>query len=280
MNDLRLRCVECSAQPLTLAAGGAMSCPSCGRTYPVHPYRKSPVLLSRRSRLAADKVMEQEVDPRQADLAAAARHWKTGDLTGLLKSCSGTRLLNYGCGDGGDRVWLEANGYDVCAIDVYPGVHTDYICDGHDLPFADESFEIVASIAVFEHLYQPFQAASEIYRVLRKGGAVVGSAAFLEPFHADSHFHMTHLGLREVLTFAGFHNIEIRPGWSYLEALNSHYFLWNRCRPVRAFTGAWNRLEYALGKGLWKLGYAVKGKPVPEDVSLGYCGSLVFKAVK
>jgi hypothetical protein len=39
-------------------------------------------------------------------------------------------------------------------------------------------------------------------------------------------------------------------------------------------------LEYAIGKGLWKLGYAVKGKPVPEDVSLGYCGSLVFKAVK
>lgn len=64
----------------------------------------------------------------------------TGSLAEFLRASSGKQLLVYGSGDGSDRKWLESQGYDVTPFDVFPGDFTDYVCDGHDLPFADEQF--------------------------------------------------------------------------------------------------------------------------------------------
>jgi glycosyltransferase involved in cell wall biosynthesis/SAM-dependent methyltransferase/uncharacterized protein YbaR (Trm112 family) len=68
--------------------------------------------------------------------------------------------------------------------------HTDLISDVHCLPFADESFEAVISLNAFEHYRDPWQAAREIYRVLRPGGRVLIHTAFLQPLHeAPWHFY-------------------------------------------------------------------------------------------
>ena len=238
------------------------------------------MLISERSPLKTEEILAARVESQVADLAAAQRHWKTGSLIQLLESANGKVLLNFGSGDGGDRKWLEAKGYQVTTFDVYPGDYTDFVCDGHELPFADESFDIVTSTAVFEHLYNPFQAAKEIYRVLRKGGSMVGSAAFLEPFHAESYFHMTHKGLTEVFRRAGFKEIQIQPGWSWVEALNRNFWVWNQIGIFRKLSGIINRIKFAWGRVLWNVAYRLKGKPIPERIRLGFCGSLQFKAVK
>ncbi len=238
------------------------------------------MLISDRSPLKIPEILAARVEPHAVDLHAARGHWRTGKLSELLASVDGKMLLNYGSGDGGDRQWLESQGYSVTTFDVYPGDYTDYICDGHELPFADGSFDIVTSTAVLEHLYNPFQAAKEIHRVLRDGGALVGSSAFLEPFHADSYFHMSHLGLREIFQQAGFRDVQIFSGWSFLEAMNGNFWIWNQIRPVRKMSGWLNRVKFAWGRKLWDWGYAAKGKPVPERVRLGFSGSLIFKAVK
>jgi SAM-dependent methyltransferase len=154
------------------------------------------------------------------------------------------------------------------------------ICDGHELPFASGQFDVVTSVAVFEHLYNPFQAAAEKYRVLRPGGVLVGSVAFLEPFHGNSYFHMSHLGLTEVLRRAGFQNIEIHPGWSWTESLNGNFWLWNRIAAIRAVTRVFNRLRYTFGLALWRLAYAIRRRRSPTHLQLMYCGSLLFKAEK
>jgi SAM-dependent methyltransferase len=252
----------------------------CGRTYPLHPQGGIPVLISERSPLNVAEILAARIEPQTVDLAVAQKHWQTGKLTDLLASTQGKTLLNFGSGDGGDRRWLEGKGYDVVTFDVYPGDFTDFICDGHELPFADDSFDTVTSTAVFEHLYNPFQAAREIHRVLKKGGALVGSSAFLEPFHAESYFHMSHRGLTEVFTRAGFRNVQVYPGWSFLESLNGNFWIWNRLRPLRKLSGLVNRLKFAWGKKLWQVAYAVKGKPMSERLRLGFSGSLIFKAVK
>ncbi len=41
------------------------------------------------------------------------------------------------------------------------------------LTFADGSFDLVISLDVFEHIYDPWQAFKEVYRVLRPGGCAV-----------------------------------------------------------------------------------------------------------
>jgi len=45
--------------------------------------------------------------------------------------------------------------------------------DIHNLPFAEEEFDLVISTWAFEHLAQPERAAREALRVLKRGGRVV-----------------------------------------------------------------------------------------------------------
>jgi SAM-dependent methyltransferase len=276
---VRLMCVECGAPGLD-GRDASLTCARCGASFPRHPHKNIPVLIGKNSPLSRAEILAMPVAPPTGSENHASTHWLTGSLTDFLAACPGKQLLVYASGDGSDRRWLESAGYEVTTFDVFPGDFTDYVCDGHALPFADEQFEIVTSLAVFEHLRDPFLAASEILRVLKPGGAVVGSVAFLEPYHGYSYFHMSHLGLTEVLRRAGFATIQVTPGWSFAESLNGSFWLWNRIRPVRRITGALNRLKYALGLSLWRLAYRLRGTPPPEELSLRFCGSLIFKAVK
>jgi hypothetical protein len=78
----------------------------------------------------------------------------------------------------------------------------DVYGDIHALPFEDETFTVVHSQAVFEHLANPQAAAQEIIRVTRPGGIIVTEVAFLQPLHAvPFHFYnMTLWGVQELFT--------------------------------------------------------------------------------
>lgn len=277
---LSLRCVECNQIGLTVSSEGSTRCAHCGATFPAHRARKCPIIISQASTLKTSEIVNAPIFPQQGDARAAQEHWATGDLVGLLAACSGKSLLNYGSGDGGDYQWLKNKGYDVTTFDVYPSDFTDYICDGHDLCFADNQFDIVTSLAVFEHLYNPFLAAKEIHRVLKVGGQLVGSVAFLEPYHANSYFHMSHLGILEVLKQAGFKNIELHPGWAGIEALSNNFWPLNKIGVIRKINGLIHRALHRFGLWQWRLAYKLRGKQPPSYLPLMYCGSIVFKAQK
>lgn len=96
-----------------------------------------------------------------------------------------TQCLDVGCGTGNSyaREFLR-RGISYVGVDVSPdavtaaraaGIDAHVIGDAAELPFADQSFDLVLCIEVFEHLFSPHLAAREILRVLRPGGRLVAS---------------------------------------------------------------------------------------------------------
>jgi hypothetical protein len=77
---------------------------------------------------------------------------------------------------------------------------TDVLGVGEHLPFLDNTFDAVISIAVLEHVRDPMRCANEISRVLRPGGRLLCQMPLLAPLHGYPHhyFNATHQGLRRL----------------------------------------------------------------------------------
>jgi SAM-dependent methyltransferase len=125
-------------------------------------------------------------------------------------------MLDLGCGIRNfETICKEVTGFNYVGVD-YEGEGPDALADAHALPFKDNSFDFIISIAVLEHLAFPDVAIEEAFRVLKPGGIFIGTVAFLEPFHMDSYYHMTHLGTARTLEHAGFEIVAMAPNteWS------------------------------------------------------------------
>lgn len=97
-----------------------------------------------------------------------------------------------------------------------------YSCDAHQdiqrMEYPDESFDGVICIEVLEHVADPFRAARELARVLRKGGHLLLTVPFNTGFHGKSgrsaahtefpdYWRFTHQGL--ALMFSAFEHLEV-----------------------------------------------------------------------
>ncbi|PND29932.1 class I SAM-dependent methyltransferase [Achromobacter pulmonis] len=114
-------------------------------------------------------------------------------------------LLDLGCGDGRSFDMfqqkipnLEWKGLDIPeSPEVKSRTRTDcdfYTFNGVEIPFDDESFDIVYSNQVFEHVRHPEDLLKEVARVLVRGGLFIGSVSYLQPFHSFSYFNFTPYG--------------------------------------------------------------------------------------
>lgn len=130
--------------------------------------------------------------------------------------------------------------------DVSHGPRTAMICDGHDIPFEDATFDAVVAQAVLEHVVDPQRCVAEMQRVLKPGGYIYAETPFIQQVHGGRYdfTRFTHLGHRRL--FRAFEEVEggaiCGPGmalaWTY------QYFLlsFTTWKPARAAIRLFARL--------------------------------------
>jgi SAM-dependent methyltransferase len=114
------------------------------------------------------------------------------DVIGLIARHKDGLVLD--CGAGQRNIYYE----NVVNLEIADYDSTDVLAIGEELPFTDNSFDAVISVAVLEHVRDPFRCAREIARVLKPGGELYCVVPFLQPLHGYPHhyYNMTHEGLK------------------------------------------------------------------------------------
>jgi len=99
----------------------------------------------------------------------------------------GEEVLDLGCGTGNYSFWLAGKKLQVTGVDISDNmldiarkkagrenVDINFVkSDIEDLPFKDNTFDLVVSVTVFEFLTNPEAVAREAWRVLKPGGKLV-----------------------------------------------------------------------------------------------------------
>lgn len=220
-----LACPDC-ASPF-LRSGGSLACSSCGfgpieigDQIDLRPRSPRPWIASLRRVFDPISSLSTSVQPAPAPLydgPEAQRDSRELFSALLAADVRGGDLLDLGCGPRDQAAPSGHCGFRYVGIDLF-SAEADVRADAHALPFLDETFDVVLSYAVLEHLHNPFVALSEVHRVLKPGGVFVGTVSQGEPFH-DSFFHHTPWGLAAVAKAAGFELGRLWPSRDTLEAL-------------------------------------------------------------
>jgi SAM-dependent methyltransferase len=293
-----------SQVPWDLAAcpscGGALNtdnkeavCKSCKEMYPVHKEGCLDLRLRKPRRISLEfdlgKPMfpngepdfsplrinpRPEVDFRDIELPIHLSREMASHLPKAPRTDS--VCLDLGCGSGIYRGLLEHAGYRWVGVD-YGDQRAPILADAHVLPFCANTFDLVVSLAVLEHIRYPHVMVNEVNRVLRPGGVFFGSVTYLVPFHMDSFYNMTHLGTYSVLQHAGFQVEKV--------ASDSRYLGIRALSFTGLFLGAPRRFAYAavlplvaLHRLWWLL--AMRLRPHEGERLLHNTGAFMFIARK
>lgn len=243
----KLQCPDCAQGTLALDET-CLSCTHCRAQFPI--IEALPFLFPT-AQLAEWQARDQRVRRTKATEAGSSYHWQTYQIESFLPAENhGREVLLLGCGDGEERPLLQQLGYQTLAFDVIRSRGTDFLADAHRLPLQDASVDMVLTMQVFEHLHAPWLAAAEIARVLRPGGWLIGSVAFLKPYH-HSYFHITHQGVALLLAKNGIVVDKVAGAQNLTYSLYGNLIPLGNRQISRKVYGAFDRLLYRLRCWLW-----------------------------
>lgn len=113
------------------------------------------------------------------------------DILDLIRQHQGGVIVDLGAG------FRPTYYADVLNIELGNFASTDIRAFAESIPLADESVDFLFSLAVFEHVADPFKVAKEVERVLKPGARVIIDTAFMAGRHGYPHhyYNMTKEGL-------------------------------------------------------------------------------------
>lgn len=178
-----LQCPVCESDRL-LVQNSVLSCPDCSSKFQLNSNHYN--FLNRQL---------TEYGNIKSTAAISANDYDPISLQ-LIEQLANGLILDNGCGL---RNFYYPN---VINLDIVNYPTTDVISIGEKLPFKSNSFDAVFSLAVLEHVKNPFECAKEITRVLKPGGTLYAVVPFLQPFHGypDHYYNMTSSGLKNLFS--------------------------------------------------------------------------------
>lgn len=99
-------------------------------------------------------------------------------------------------------------------VDFFPYERVLIVADlDQRVPFRDECCDVVFLSNVLDHVPHPQELLNECFRILRRGGRIVGTVAFLLHVNQAPYdfFRYTHFMLRRMLSLSGFSESEVQP---------------------------------------------------------------------
>lgn len=193
-----LRCPRTKA-PLTQVSPDTLTCPA-GHTYPIR--NGKPILIDYSDSVLSERQAAQSqarspierksydglmsrvkriLSPEKKETLENVRRL-IADLEAMNRP---TRLLMVGGGSIGQGMGALYSNPNVLiySFDIYDSPYVQFVADGHHIPLPDQFFDAVVVQAVLEHVLQPAQVVSEIWRVLRTDGLVYAETPFMQQVH-------------------------------------------------------------------------------------------------
>lgn len=213
-----IACPACKKSLKKTVDGYKCTSDTCNATYPI--YNKVPILINPANDLFEQKDFETEGDiffktynsgltrflkKIQPDITYNDVSEKNYlHIASLLKEQKPVRILILGGSvDGvGIKHLKEVLDDDdlIVETDVSYGPNTTVICDAHEIPFSDGSFDLIIAQAVLEHVLDPFLCVREMHRVLKDKGLIYAETPFMQQVHGGKYdfLRFTHLGHRRM----------------------------------------------------------------------------------
>lgn len=168
--------------------------------------RRITTLDSKRNKVT--NLLRKVIPDISKNIKAQQNYEKFSNL--LLNQATKPKVLVLGgsiLGQGMESLTYD-NTLDLIETDVSFGSRTMLICDAHDIPFDDASFDGVIVQAVLEHVADPYRCVEEIHRVLKEQGLVYAETPFMQQVHMGRYdfTRFTHLGHRRL--FRRFDEVE------------------------------------------------------------------------
>ncbi|QQP88682.1 methyltransferase domain-containing protein [Skermanella sp. TT6] len=229
-----LVCPRCRAPLIGRETGLACTAPQCGRVYPI--VDGTPILIHDENSVfavadftarrggegAGPETIKLRGEAPARGLKAALRRaaeraiyfsvnasdWSSEkSVDYVARALPEARILVTGAGD---KRYPDLPNVRYVYTDVILGQGADHVCDLHDLPFADATFDAVIAVAVLEHVADPYRCVAEIARVLKPGGYVYSVTPFMQQVHMGRYdfTRFTFLGHRRLFR----HFTEIKAG--------------------------------------------------------------------
>jgi SAM-dependent methyltransferase len=164
----RMACTQCKhAMP-----AGEATCRHCGAQF-----RITPTLLD-------FFTPEQRATIPAVDATPASRGGIDEVMHAIIAQHPDGLILDCGAGLK-DRVYPN-----VLNLEIMDYPCTDVRAFNESLPFQDGTFDAIFTLAVLEHVRDPFAAGREIMRVLKPGGMLYSMVPLMVPFHGyPNHFY-------------------------------------------------------------------------------------------